>query len=67
MKDLFSKISGFSAIGLSAYAFIPLISEVIQNGVAAFEGCKVAAAPFFASVAAVVAAYLAKSPLQTKK
>ncbi len=66
ISDIISKVSAISALGLGSYAFLPMLAELFQNGMAAFEGCKIASGPFFASVAAFVAAYAAKSPLQKK-
>jgi hypothetical protein len=67
LSDILSKASGIAALGFGSYAFIPALVELFQNGLAAFEGCKIASGPFFASLAAFVAAYATKSPLSKGK
>lgn len=66
MKDILNKVSGLGAIVLGGYAFLPALVELAQHGMSAFDGCKVAATPFFVSLSAFIAAYLTRSPIAKK-
>lgn len=66
MKLSFDKALGAFGGLATLYAFAPLLVEVYQNGLSAFEGCKVAAQPLMVSLAAIVALYLKQSPIKKK-
>lgn len=56
-----------TAMILGLLAFVPQIQALVNQGIAAFDGCRIASAPFLAGLLAFIAALSSKGIFEKKK